>query len=423
MFTILLRLGPGDEDFALAVVDDILNRLTPEWAKAREIVVPPILWERGAMSILRPFIMNLVRPYTDVVIAPIIPTPHSIKSATTQRLAMPSTFGLPLNRDWPLTPLDHLLRSGDSAIFKALPISWDTSEVEITRASLFLIKVSQGALRRFSLIDSILSREEAEFGCMMVFMLEHDLSQNDPAEEVFCDKIVERFMEDILRPYAYGGFSSLPNPVASAKHEDLEKVAAQFLGASLPLYQYYTDFVALYDAISFSHPLFARLLLPPTSMRYAPDYRKHLWCDFNHLIKTIRVLPEQVLSSDLGEYLYPVESDPQILGSYLSSLLEGRLQDFMRWVAIHHVAANIWPGFLENVNEERASTLLKAVVVRGNVEVVREVMQYRQLGATELLLPPSCFEHSSEVMISRLDCIMRWMGQNTVDRLKGILTA
>ena len=258
---------------------------------------------------------------------------------------------------------------------------------------------------------------------MMVFMLEHDLSQNDPAEEVFCDKIVERFMEDILRPYAYGGFSSLPNPVASAKHEDLEKVAAQFLGASLPLYQYYTDFVALYDAISFSHPLFARLLLPPTSMRYAPDYRKHLWCDFNHLIKTIRVLPEQVLSSDLGEYLYPVESDPQILGSYLSSLLEGRLQDFMRWVAIHHVAANIWPGFLENVNEERASTLLKAVVVRGNVEVVREVMQYRQLGATELLLPPSCFEHSSEVMISRLDCIMRWMGQNTVDRLKGLLTA
>ena len=128
MFTILLRLGPGDEDFALAVVDDILNRLTPEWAKVREIVVPPILWERGAMSILRPFIMNLVRPYTDVVIAPIIPTPHSIKSATTQRLAMPSTFGLPLNRDWPLTPLDHLLRSGDSAIFKALPISWDTSE-------------------------------------------------------------------------------------------------------------------------------------------------------------------------------------------------------------------------------------------------------------------------------------------------------
>jgi RNA polymerase II-associated protein 1 len=39
------------------------------------------------------------------------------------------------------------------------------------------------------------------FGCMKVFMLEHGQSLNDSAEEVFCDGIVERFMEDILRPY------------------------------------------------------------------------------------------------------------------------------------------------------------------------------------------------------------------------------
>ena len=167
-------------------------------------------------------------------------------------------------------------------------------------------------------------------------------------------------------------------------------------------------------------------------MRYAPDYRKHLWCDFNHLVKTIRVLPEQVLSSDIREYLYPIETDPQILGSYLSSLLQGRLQDFMRWIALHHVAANIWSDLQENeevVNEERASTFFKAVVVRGNDEVVREVVRYRQSsskGATDsLLLPPSCFDpHSSEVVVdSRLGSIMRWMGQNMVDRLKGLLTA
>ena len=443
-FTILLRLGPGDEDFASAVMEDIASQLTPEWATAREIIVPPILWESGVMSILQPFIMNMIRPHADVIIGPIIPTPHSIKSATTQRLPSPSALGkvgLPLNRDWPLMPLDHLLRSGDSAVFKALPTSWNASEAEITRASLFLTKITQEALRRFSLTDSILSREEAEFGCMKVFMLEHGQPQNDSAEEVFRDGIVERFMEDILRPYVYGGGPNrLSSTVPSNRHEDLEKVAARFLGASVPFYQYYTDFVALYDAISFSQPLFGRLLLPPTSMRYAADYRKHLWCDFNHLVKTIRVPPEQVLSSDIREYLYPIETDPQILGSYLSSLLQGRLQDFMRWIAIHHVAANIWADIRGNGNEgiandeERASTFFKAVVGRGDYEVVREIVRYRQSSSLKgivtttptdpLLFPPACFDpHLSEmVAVSRLGCIMRWMGQDMVDRLKGLLT-
>ena len=412
-FTILLRLGPGDEDFALAIMEDVANRLTPEWATA-----------------LQPFITNMLRPHADVIIGPITPTPQSIKSATTLRLLSRSALGkvgLPLNRDWSLTPLDHLLRSGDSAVFKALPTSWNASEVEITRASLFLTKVIQEALRGFSLRESISSREEAVFGCMKVFMLEHGQSVNDSAEEVFRDAIVERFMEDILRPYVYGG-----GTVPLTRQEDLEKVAARFLGSSVPFYQYYTDFVALYDAISFSHPLFGRLLLPPISMRYAPDYRKHLWCDFNHLVKTIRVLPDQVLSSDIREYLYPIETDPQILGSYLNSLLQGKLQDFTRWIALHHVAANIWSDLQENeevVNEERASTFLKAVVVRGDDEVVREVVRYRQSSskgaADPLLLPPSCFDpHSSEVVVdSRLGFIMRWMGQNMVDRLKGLLTA
>ncbi|KAF8799946.1 hypothetical protein BYT27DRAFT_7245870 [Phlegmacium glaucopus] len=279
-FTILLRLG--DEGVASAIVEDVAKRLTPEWATAREIVVPPILWERGV----------------DVY---------------------PPTF--------------HY-------------------ELEITRASLFLAKITQEALRRFSLTDFILTREEAEFGCMKIFMLEHGQPQNDSAEE-----------------------TSLHSMMPS--HSDIPCLpVCSFLRAS---------------------------------MQYALDYRKHLWCDFNHVVKTMRVLPEQVLSSDIREYLYPIETDSQILGSYLSSLLQGKLQGFMRWLnkAI--------------VNEERASTLFKAVVIQGDVEVVREVVQYRQPRANELVLPPSCFDHSSEVMVSRSEYIMRWMGQNTVDRLKSLL--
>jgi hypothetical protein len=71
----------------------------------------------------------------------------------------------------------------------------------------------------------------------------------------------------------------------------------------------------------------------------------------------------------------------------------------------------------------------KAVAIRGDDEVVREVVRYQQSsskGTTDsLLLPPSCFDpHLSEVVVDlRLGFIMRWIGQNMVDRLKDLLTA
>ena len=90
----------------------VANRLTPEWATAREIVVPPILWESGVIFIL-------------------------------QSLSNLQVWGFLLNRNRSLSPLDHLLRSSDSAVFKSLLTSWNASEVEITRALLFLTKITQ----------------------------------------------------------------------------------------------------------------------------------------------------------------------------------------------------------------------------------------------------------------------------------------
>jgi hypothetical protein len=90
---------------------------------------------------------------------------------------------------------------------------------------------------------------------MKVFVLEHGQTQNDSADEVFRDSVVSQFMGDLLAPYIYAVTSSSP-ALPLNEHEDLEKAAARFLGASTPFYQYYMDFVALYDTMSFSHPLF-----------------------------------------------------------------------------------------------------------------------------------------------------------------------
>ncbi|KAF8073576.1 hypothetical protein FPV67DRAFT_1778211 [Lyophyllum atratum] len=422
--SILSKLLPGDENFAAEVADDLLSFVKPEWVGRLEIEDPSIIWDRGGMRVIKPFLAHTIRPHRDTSIGPPSPTPQSISQATTQHLPSPialPTFGLPLTSDWTLTPLDHLLRSGSSEVFKALPAEWDASEIDIVRASLLLTKICREVLQHFALTDFVLTREEAVFGCMKVFMLEHGQTEADSTEEVFRDRLVGQLMELLLQPYTV---SATPTPpvtpvVPPPASENLEQVATRFLGKT-PFYQYYTDFVALYDAISFAHPLFARLLLPPTSMRYPLDYRKYLWNDFGHVIKTIRTPIDQVICEDIREYLWPVEDDAQMVGCYLRALLKERPQGFVHLVALHHVACNIWPDLhAAGWGPDRASKLLKAVVEQGGHDVVKDVVRYRQHQTGATLVPPRCFDDlDDQVSATRLECVTGW---GLGDRLKGLL--
>ncbi|KAL0580108.1 hypothetical protein V5O48_001884 [Marasmius crinis-equi] len=430
-FSILLTLQPGDEEYATGIIDQILRTITPEWVGSRGLNVPPAIWDRGGWEVVRPFLRFEVNPTSETYISPLCSSPRSISQATTQRLppivSSPKTewspSGLPLRRDWTASALDHVLHSGSaSSLFsnkEALPSTFDASETEIVRASLLLTTIAKEVIRRFAnvLSNAVLTREEATFSCMKVFMLEHDQDQNQTDQEVFRDSMVIRYMEELLSAY------TLSTPSPSHSLSTLEEVAVGFLGASTPFYQYYTDFVALYDSISFSHPLFARLLLPPTSMRYPVDYRKHLWNDFSHVVKTIRTPIEQVISADLREYLWPVEDDPQMISAYLRALVKDgqALGGFVRLVAIHHIACNIWPDSLHgrDVNEERASKLLKVIVEQGSADVVREVMSYRQEEEGGLV-PPTCFGDLGERKDTRLQHIEKWGGSDVLQRVKGL---
>ncbi|KAF7319763.1 hypothetical protein MKEN_00758700 [Mycena kentingensis (nom. inval.)] len=360
---ILSRLLPGDEDFAVEIGNEIIDLLTPEWAASRAFAVPHAFWDKGGLAILKPFIVHIVRPRSDVYVGPVFVSPRSIKHSTTQRLpaVLSKDYAMPARRDWTLAPIDHLLRSGVSPAFQNLPASWDASEVDVTRAALLLTNICREISSRFSFAEFVLTREEAVFGCMKVFMLEHGQAHSDSAEEVFRDQLVGQLMDNLLAKYT-----------GSASSDDLERVAASFLGASTPFYQYYTDFVALYDAISVSHHTFAKLLLPPTAMRYAVDYRRHLWNDFAHILKSIRVSPESMFG-EVEEYLWPLETDAQMLGAYLRALVKDSVQGMLRLVALHHVASSIWLG------DDRAEKLLKAIVEQGSHELVADVVRYHKV--------------------------------------------
>jgi RNA polymerase II-associated protein 1 len=426
--SILCRLMPGDEEFGVQVITDVTTLINPDIMASHGWSAPPIIWDKGGMNSIIPFLTYTVRPALEVHIGPICITPQSILLASTQRLPSSLTmrsgagrqYGLPLTRDWVLAPLDHLLRSATSAVFKSLPSSWDATETELVRSSLLLAKVIRELLKRYSLNDFIMNREETVFGCMKIFMLEHEQPQNDSVEEVFRDTVVANFIDDLLAPFAWS--AAVDTSESTSTQGNLEIVATRFLGSSTPFYQYYTDFVALYDSISFSHPQFARLLLPPTSMRYAPDYRKHLWGDFGHVLRTIRTPVDQVISGDLREYLWPIENDGPLLSSYLQALIQGPLEGFVRSLAVHHIAYNIWPDLGgDNVEAGKSIKLLKAVAKQSTESEMREILQYRQTENGQLLLPPACFEQDGDWKQARIELIGSWLGDDMQTRLSPLL--
>jgi RNA polymerase II-associated protein 1 len=426
-FSILGRFIPGDEDYALRIFEQVLQMPDAKWMTMRGWHIPPKLWDKGGLEVIKPFLAHTIRP-TGSFIGPMWPSPRSISLSATQTLPSGANVyaersldsGLPLDKDWTLSSLNHLLRSGQSTLLQSLPSSWDANETEVVRASLLFTKIFQEILHPFLLVDFMLTREEVVFGCMKVFMLEHGQHQ-DGTVEVFRDEIVGQFMNDLLAPFTIAAATSTPypSPAPSSARNNLERVASRFLGASTPFYQYYTDFVALYDSVSFSHPLFARLLLPPTSMRYPPDYRKHLWNDFGHVLRSIQTPFDQIVASGIEEYLWPVEDDPQIIGAYLRSLVHDRLAEFVRLVAVHHVACNIWPDLRQGatLEDERSRKLLVAVVGLGNFDAVREVVTYRQPHDGKIILPPECFQGDGEWQKLRLEYVKTWGDLSLAERL------
>ncbi|KAH8082422.1 hypothetical protein BXZ70DRAFT_1068239 [Cristinia sonorae] len=430
--SILPHLLPGDEESAIKTICSLVGLVNPSFMASRSWLVPPAIWDKNALEAVAPFLTYSLQK-SDTRIGATWMTPQSIKTSTTQRLpplsaCQPNTrngLPLPMGRDWLFSPLDYLLRSGETDIFKSLPSSWDASEVDLVRATFLLARVARQVLTMHGLGAMVMTREETVFGCMKVFMLEHGQQQESEtsAEEVFRDAIVGDFMKDLLAPFTIG--SSSTNPESTESTVLLDVVATRFLGPSTPFYQYYTDFVGLYDSISFSHPLFARLLLPPISMRYPSDFRKYLWVDYAHVIRTIKTPVEDVVAGSIAEYLWPVETNAEIITGYLRATTKGHADGFLRLVAVHHIACNIWPDLRsaderEDVAEERAVKLLQAVDNQGQLEGVREIVTYRQT-RDKTLMPPACFEQKGDWIDGRKALAVR-CGHGVMNRLEKLFS-
>ena len=442
---IMMRFLPGDEDAAHRVFVAIANLVDEQFLLDFGWSAPPEVWSRGGLRTLAPFIAYDLVPRVDdakedetprVRVAPLLPTPHSLKPATTQRLPSIRSFTFLYARDWLLLPLDHLLHSGTSPVWRHLPADWDASETDIVRSTLLLTRVVREAVLANGTQAFAMTRADVTFGCMKVFMLEHGQGKGAPSasgegrEEVFRDRVVGEFMEALLLPFTLGASpNGLSASSAPNEQDNLELAAARFLGAGTPFFQFYTDFVTLYDAISFGHPLFSALLLPPLAQSYASDYRKLLYDDTAHVLGTVRTPIERVVGEAAGAFLWPAEQEPQIVGAMLSLLVGRRarvkVEGFVRWMAVHHIASNIWPDLREDlplpIADERGRKLFEALSNQGDNRVVRDVALYWQRRDGRVVLVPDCFDLEPARRKNRLDWVKEWAKSDLVEHVEGLL--
>ncbi|KAH7104002.1 hypothetical protein BKA62DRAFT_695308 [Auriculariales sp. MPI-PUGE-AT-0066] len=415
----------GVEEIAIAAIHNLLQGVSADLLEVLGYSNPSSITSLSTIKELEPFFVHELYKSKERSLSTYVTTPQSLPTSTTQIMSSRVSASRFRAADWPLWPLNSLLKSGSSSVFSNLPRDWDASETEITRGTLLLVQVIQRSIIQADLLTADvsthrlrISRSEVVFGCMRVFMLEHGQEAGGQDQEVFRDTVVDALMRDLLRPFTLGNQSA---NAAVGDDLGLETVATRYLGPDTPFYQFYSDFVALYDAISFAHPLFGALLIPSLSMRYtSPDYRRLLFCDHAEMLAHIRVAAPNVLSGDAMEFMQPLEDNAEVLGGMLGGLVKATAHDFVRAVCLHHIASQIWPDISGNQeNDEkvraRAVALLSAAVTQGDLATIREVATYGGC-TTSGLLPLT-----TQAKTSRQAWLETFPDRRVAERLCGLL--
>ncbi len=365
-FALMLGCGPGDETLALDLVDDIMRA---DWTTAAPGLADQLssLTHRDGLQILRPLLHYAILPDVAQILGPSVPSHLYLKATSTLRPPTKTRSpGLPLSTDWTSSPLNELLSSAISPALTQAPPDWDASELDIVRATLILAQ----------LCPCPVSRSKTLLNSMKVFMLEHGQQSSSTSEtDIFRDPSISTALTTLLTPL------KKPTEQPTPPSLSLEEVAKSFLGEDVPFFQFYTDFLALYEAISFSHPLFAQLLLPPLAMTYPVDYRKLLWAEQPTALRSIRTKMADVPleHGSITVYFEPRETDADVLAGYTRALVRGwvseRTTEFLHRIAVHHLASLVWEGDEERRDSPRVS-LLVALLSSANNTVLQRILEY-----------------------------------------------
>ncbi|KAM0756103.1 hypothetical protein T439DRAFT_344975 [Meredithblackwellia eburnea MCA 4105] len=392
-FVVLVRLGAGDEVQARDLLTWILTALDERGTRSTT----------NKTSVLRPFVLHTIASHGGArPPAPLYPDPADIKMTKVQAPFLKAGPLLPCN--WSFLAVDELLRSSSSPVFKTLGEDWDGSETNIVLAALNVV----AELRRHARREVRPSPGTTLYDLIKVFMLEKDnvtTSTVGAEGEVFRDPAVQDVMSTLLSDFASAGHEQLVRRDSRKEVDTLEGVSDQV--SSAPFYQLYSDLVGLYDSISLSDPLFARIILPPLAMAYPHDYRRLVWADYNHILPTIQLTLDQIATDHnddptskagtISSFLFPAETHPVLLGAQAEALSSGKItkekNPFLHLVAVHHTAVAIFGLDRSTSLLDRALVKRLAATFVNRGPILETLLSYEQnfVEGEKLIVPPKCF--------------------------------
>lgn len=370
-FDLVPRLQPGSEPLALDLVDTLLRN-----DYAAHFPAVSILPEDG-LQILRPLLHYTVLPDLTNVVGPTQPLPEYLKATSTLRPSPRAASrakrepGLPLPVDWMFSPLNELLHSATSIALAQTPPDWDPSELDLVRATLMLTELHRiyGDLQA----ESSRSPSVLLLNLMKVFMLEHgqQTPTNHSETDLFRDPTISTSIASLL-----GHTLFTPGPSADSCVTSLEDACIAFLGPDTPFFQWYTDFVSLYESVSFGDHAFTQLLLPPLAMSYPVDYRRLFWGEHTSILRGIKLQDADIpleSAQGLDAFFSPIETDQAVLDGMIRAAARDWLRPdtFLRRVATHHLAANAWE---EGSSDEDRKRVLMGVLSTCPDAFVKEIM-------------------------------------------------
>lgn len=370
--TLLGHLRKGEEDLGLCLMEGILAAAGKDLDHEVKAPLPFYLECLGVRPNAR---MEDKRP---LHIAPSTLQPSHLKRLISQRLdesnddtdgpeldpvtqsvlwKCPASSGLPLRPDWPLLPLDDLLRSAEAAVLNRannLPEEWDPNEREVVKETLsFACWYCEQILSARGKDQALRSLHSAhlELAAQKVFMLESGI-QGDLRKWTGAVTGKDLFRDPSIAPLM-GRLQGLANELSQVENVEasptLEDLATLHFGAETTYYSFFTDFLGLYDSISFGDKLFARSLLPPLDAgTYAADYRRLVWKDYAHLLPTLRTPITAVNLRLLLRTSSAGQEDDDLIQAYVSALLGRQVawEDSEKLVlprmAVHHLAVYLW---------------------------------------------------------------------------------
>ncbi|KAH8922993.1 hypothetical protein BT69DRAFT_1350462, partial [Atractiella rhizophila] len=277
-FILLPLLRTGHETIAVRILDSLMvvlagSTVSPDpFVLDLQLEVPSLVH----LPLIRPLMAEVLS------VEPASQQAHKYsRLSTMDRQLQP--YDQLLRPDWMFVGVDYLLRSRSQE-----PDTQIAEEVEVTRVSL--------VLSRMSLLAHIsngvkVDRSLLLFNIMKVYMLEKNrpFTSVDSSQQLFRDSSVSHSISSLL--------TALSQSKPLARSQGLETASKAFLRTT-PFYQFYSDLLGIFEAVSFGDQAFAKMLILPLSMRYPSDYRSLLWKDYLHVARDIRLSVQDAVLED-----------------------------------------------------------------------------------------------------------------------------